>query len=75
MEYFWITLPLNKKVGTNVYDYDYNSVSTDYWIVETTAPEGYIRYDKPIKVTITKDSYNAQLKDMVSVENTESASG
>ena len=27
-------------------------------------------YDEPIKVTITKDSYNAKLEDMVSVENT-----
>ena len=61
----------NKKKGTNVYDYNYDeSISTDYWIVETTAPEGYIRYDEPIKVTITKDSYNAKLEDMVSVENT-----
>ena len=63
---------INRNKDTNIYDYNYDeSISTDYWIVETTAPEGYIRYDKPIKVTITKDSYNAQLKDMVSVENTE----
>ena len=64
----------NKKVGingTNVYDYNYDeTISTKYWIVETTAPEGYIRYNKPIEVTITKDSYNAKLEDMVSVENT-----
>ena len=64
----------NKKVGingTNVYDYNYDeTISTKYWIVETTAPEGYIRYNKPIEVTITKDSYNAKLDDMVSVENT-----
>ena len=36
----------NKKVGingTNVYDYNYDeTISTKYWIVETTAPEGYI---------------------------------
>ena len=62
---------INRNKDTNIYDYNYDeSISTDYWIVEKTAPEGYIRYDKPIKVTITKDSYNAQLKDMVSVENT-----
>ena len=64
----------NKKVGingTNVYDYNYDeTISTKYWIVETTAPEGYIKYNKPIEVTITKDSYNAKLDDMVSVENT-----
>ena len=64
----------NRKVGINgtiVYDYNYDeTISTKYWIVETTAPEGYIKYNKPIEVTITKDSYNAKLDDMVSVENT-----
>lgn len=51
----------DKNTNALVYDYDETKASSDFWIVETSAPEGYISNETPIKVTITKDSYNTEL--------------
>lgn len=34
--------------------------STDYWIVETEAPSGYILFKDPIKITVNATSHNAE---------------
>ena len=64
----------NKKTastGAEVYDYDYNgNISRDYWLVETFAPEGYKKNASPLKVTITKDSYDQEVSNLPSVPNT-----
>ena len=62
---------VDAKTGAEVFDYDFNnSISSKYWIVETEAPKGYIKWDSPVEVTITKDSYNVEVSNMPSVENT-----
>ena len=43
--------------------------STDYWIVETKAPEGYNRLHDPFKVTISATSHNMAPEDMYVVYN------
>ena len=39
--------------------------STDYWIVETKAPNGYILFKDPIKITVNATSHNAANTDNV----------
>ena len=51
----------DKTTHALVYNYDETKVSSDFWIVETSAPEGYIIDETPIRVTITKDSYNTEI--------------
>ncbi|MBP3501902.1 MAG: SpaH/EbpB family LPXTG-anchored major pilin [Clostridia bacterium] len=64
----------NKKTHSEtkaeVYDYDFNTASSRFWIVETEAPKGYIKYTEPVEVIITKDSYNTEITKIPSVENT-----
>ena len=60
----------NKITNALVYDYDETKASSDFWIVETSTPEGYIGMTDPIKVTITKDSYNTEIPLNNKVPNT-----
>lgn len=43
--------------------------STEYWIVETKAPEGYNRLHDPFKVTISAESHDMAADDMYVVYN------
>lgn len=42
--------------GVNVYKYDWEKMSKDYYIVETKTPEGYEKLEDVIKVTVSKNS-------------------
>ena len=64
---------IDKITGAKVYCYDdkFNELSSNYYVVETEAPDGYIKYNNPIKITINANSYNTEISQMPSVENTE----
>ena len=57
--------------GADVYAYDYEEVSSDYWVVETNAPEGYTLNTNPVFVTIRKDSYDVNIEAMPSIAEEE----
>ena len=56
-----------------VYRYDdkFNEISSTYYVVETQAPDGYIKYNTPIEITINANSYNTEISQMPSAENNE----
>ena len=48
----------NNKQQDGTYKYDADKASTNYWIAEIEAPDGFEKYNEIIAVTINKDSYN-----------------
>ena len=56
--------------GATVYRYDWTKVSTNYYIVETEAPEGFNKSEDIYEVVIRKDSNEVvEIKDLISVAN------
>ena len=58
----------NNKQQDGTYKYDANKASTNYWIAEIEAPDGFEKYDNIIAVTINKDSYDEK-KPIYEVKN------
>mgnify|MGYP002617224371 CR=1 FL=1 len=58
----------NNKQTDGTYKYDADKASTNYWIAEIEAPEGFEKYNEIIAVTINKDSYNEK-KPIYEVKN------
>ena len=50
----------NNLTSNGTYEYDADNASTQYWVAEIEAPEGYQKYGGIIEVTINKDSYNEE---------------
>lgn len=48
----------SNKQQDGTYKYDADKASTNYWIAEIEAPNGFEKYNEIIAVTINKDSYN-----------------
>ena len=48
----------SNKQQDGTYKYDADKSSTNYWIAEIEAPNGFEKYNEIIAVTINKDSYN-----------------
>ncbi len=48
----------SNKQQDGTYKYDADKASTNYWIAEIEAPNGFEKYNEIISVTINKDSYN-----------------
>ena len=59
------------KVKVYRYDDKFNEISSTYYVVETQAPDGYIKYNTPIEITINANSYNTEISQMPSAENNE----
>ena len=56
------------KTPEGLYDHDSTVLSTDYWVVETKAPEGYRTIANPIKVTINPKSYQENIEVLIKEE-------
>ena len=61
----------HKETGATVYEYDWSKAATDYYMVETEAPAGYVLVKDPIKVTVKAANYEkADLTEFHKVGNT-----
>ena len=63
---------VDQNTFANVYKYSIiqtEKAKKDYWVVETTAPTGYVKLDGPKKVTVTKDSYDVSFELMPEFDN------
>ena len=58
----------NNKQQDGTYKYDADKASTNYWITEIEAPDGFEKYNNIIAVTINKDSYDEK-KPVYEVKN------
>ena len=58
----------NNKQQDGTYKYDADKASTNYWIAEIEAPDGFEKYNNIIAVTINKDSYDEK-KPVYEVKN------
>ena len=58
----------NNKKQDGTYKYDANKASTNYWIAEIEAPDGFEKYNNILKITINKDSYDEK-KPIYEVKN------
>ena len=58
----------NNKQQDGTYKYDADKASTNYWIAEIEAPDGFEKYNEIIAVTINKNSYNEK-KPIYEVKN------